>query len=52
MLESGEVGRGPLVAISEVSVQGGEDVNQGEEERGITKAMYEYDVTAVDKWAW
>ena len=39
MLESGDVGTGPLVAINEVSVKGGEGVDEGDEETGSTKAM-------------
>ena len=48
ILKWGEVGTGPSVAINEVSVEGGEGVDEGDEETGSTKAMYEYGVTAVD----
>ena len=42
MLDSGEVGMGPLVAINDVSVEGGESVGEFNEETGSTKEMYEY----------
>ena len=48
MLEPGDVVTSPLVAISEVSVEGDKGVDEGDEETGSTKAMYEYSVTVVD----